>query len=216
MAKIPGKLALHGTVLGAGLLPLGVLLFGAFTDRLDANPIEHITHSTGKWAIRLLLLSLAVRPAQRWLGWSWALPLRRTLGLLAFTYACLHFLTWLVLDQFFDWEAILEDVAERRYITMGFAAFLCLVPLAITSTRSWIRRLGRRLTSLPRPVSAAGIRLQRLGYAAAVSAVIHYVWQVKADWFPPAIHAAILAALLAARFRFRTRPVSIAQSPGGS
>ena len=205
MAKFPRKVALHGTVLGAGLLPLGVLVFGALTDRLDANPIEHITHSTGKWAIRLLLLSLAVRPAQRWLGWTWALPLRRTLGLLAFTYACLHFLTWLVLDQFFDWEAILEDVAERRYITMGFAAFLCLVPLAITSTRSWIRRLGRRWISL-----------HRLVYAAAVFAVIHYLWQVKADWLPPAIHAAILAALLAARFRFRTRPVSVAQSPGGS
>ena len=205
MAKIPGKLALHGTVLAACLLPLAVLVSGALTDRLDANPIEHITHSTGKWAIRLLLLSLAVRPTQRWLGWSWALPLRRTFGLLAFAYACLHFLTWLVLDQFFDWEAILEDLAERRYIAMGLAAFLCLVPLANTSTRNWIRRLGR-----------GWISLHRLVYAAAVFAVIHHLWQVKADWLPPAIHAAILAALLAARFRARPRAVSVAQAPGGS
>ena len=131
--------------------------------------------------------------ARRWLGWSWAAPLRRTLGLAAFAYATLHFLTWLALDQFFDLEAIAEDVLDRRYITVGFAGFLCMLPLAVTSTRGWMKRLGRRW-----------IALHRLAYVAAVCGIVHYLWLVKADLAPPLAHAAVLALLLGYRLRHRT------------
>jgi sulfoxide reductase heme-binding subunit YedZ len=175
---------------GAGLAPLAALGWRALGDRLGANPIETITHTTGEWALRLLLVCLAVTPARRWLGWSWAAPLRRTFGLLAFTYATLHLCTWVVLDWFFDLPAMLEDVAERRYITAGMAAYLLLVPLAVTSTRGWIRRLGRRW-----------VTLHRLVYGAAALAIVHFLWLVKADLLPPLIYAGVLATLLALRLR---------------
>jgi sulfoxide reductase heme-binding subunit YedZ len=138
-----------------GLTPLAALGLAALGDRLGANPIETITHTTGDWALRWLLVCLAVTPARRWLGWSWVAPLRRTFGLLAFTFATLHLSTWAVLDWFFDLEAMLEDFVERRYITAGLAAYLLLIPLAVTSTRGMIRRLGRRWVSLHRLVYAA-------------------------------------------------------------
>jgi len=181
---------LQALAVGLGVVPLTLLGVAAFEDRLGANPIETITHTTGEWALRFLLVCLAVTPARRWLGLSWLAPLRRTFGLLAFTYATLHLSTWVVLDWFFDLEAMLEDVAERRYITAGMAAYLLLVPLAVTSTRGWIRRLGRRWLTLHRVV-----------YAAAALAVLHYAWLVKADLLPPLLHAGVLATLLALRLR---------------
>lgn len=181
--------AIQTLVVAIGLLPAAALIGRFFFgDGLGAEPIEVATHVTGEWALRLLLLTLAVTPARLVLGWRRVAPFRRTLGLLAFTYACLHFATWLALDHFFAWEFILEDVTERRYITVGFAAFLCMIPLAATSTRAAVRRLGRRW-----------ITLHRLVYAAAIGGVVHYAWLVKADLLGPAVHAAVLAVLLAWR-----------------
>ena len=164
------------------------------TDGLGANPIETLTHETGEWGLRLLLLSLAVTPARRLFGWAWIAPYRRTLGLLAFSYATLHMLMYFAVDLFFDWTAIVEDVFERPYITAGFTAFTCLVPLALTSTRAWIRRLGRRW-----------VLLHRLAYVAATAAVVHFLWLVKADLREPAIYAGVLACLFAVRIWYRTR-----------
>jgi sulfoxide reductase heme-binding subunit YedZ len=173
-------------VVASGLVPAASLVWRFFLgDGLGAEPIETVTHLTGDWALRLLLLTLAVTPARVLLGWRRVAPFRRTLGLLAFGYASLHLAAWLVLDQFFDWQAIVEDVVERPYVTAGMTAFALLVPLAATSTRRAVRRLGRRW-----------IRLHRLVYLAAVAAVVHHFWLVKADLRPPAVHATILAALL--------------------
>jgi len=179
----------HLLVVALGLLPaVGLLARFLFGDGLGADPIETITHSTGAWTLRLLLLTLAVTPARKILGWRRIAPFRRTLGLLAFGCACLHLATWLALDQLFDWQAMGEDVAKRRYITVGLAAFLCLVPLAATSSHRAVRRLGRRW-----------VALHRLVYLAAVCDVVHYTWQVKADLRGPALYGATLAVLLAFR-----------------
>ncbi len=161
---------------------------GALTDGLGAEPIERITHVTGSWTLRFLLISLAVTPCRRLFGWRWAAPLRRTFGLLAFSYAVLHYATYIVLEHFFDWELILEDVLERRYVTVGFAALLCLTALAATSTRAMMRRLGRRWNTL-----------HRLVYLASILGVVHFLWLVKADLFEPLLCAAALALLLGAR-----------------
>ncbi len=174
--------------IAAGVLPAAALAARAAAGELGANPIEELTHETGEWALRGLLLTLAVTPARRLLGWSWLAPLRRTFGLLAFGYACLHFATWLVLDHFFDWALIVEDVLERRYVTVGFASFALLVPLAATSTKAMMRRLGRRWNAL-----------HRLAYAAAAGGVVHFLWLVKADSREPLVYGAILAVLLGYR-----------------
>lgn len=171
----------------------------ALTSGLGANPIEELTHVSGEYTLRWLLVSLAVTPLRRHFGWSWAAPLRRTFGLAAFCYGAMHFTTYLALDQFFDWDAIVEDVLDRRYITVGFAGFLCMLPLAITSTRGWMKRLGGRW-----------IRLHRLAYLAAICGVVHFLWLVKADLLAPLLHAALLVTLLATRLFARNR------APGGS
>jgi len=161
---------------------------GALHDALGANPVQTIEHTTGDWGLRLLLASLTVTPLRRLTGWSWLARWRRTLGLLAFSYLCLHFLAWSVLDLALDPSALLDDVAKRPYVTVGFVSFLALVPLAVTSTRAWMRRLGRRWTNL-----------HRLVYGAAAGGVIHYAWLVKADLRPPLAYAALLGLLLGAR-----------------
>ena len=143
---------------------------------------------TGDFALRWLLVALAVTPLRRQFRWRWIAPLRRPFGLLAFLYATLHFFTWLGLDQFFEWEAIVEDVQERRYVLAGLVAFSCLVPLAITSTRGMVRRLGRRWKTL-----------HRLVFVAAIAALVHYSWLVKADLEPALAHGAVLALLLSHR-----------------
>jgi sulfoxide reductase heme-binding subunit YedZ len=183
--------ALHAVAIAIGALPAASLAVSAFTDGLGANPVERVTHVTGDWTLRFLLSSLAVTPLRRLFGWSWVAPLRRTLGLIAFCYACVHYLIYLGLENFFDWQLIVEDVLERRFVWVGFAAFLCLVPLAVTSTRAMVRRLGRRWVSL-----------HRLVYLAAVLGVTHFLWLVKSDLREPLVYAAILALLLGLRLWF--------------
>lgn len=160
---------------------------------LGADPIESLEHETGEWAIRLLFATLAVTPLRRLTGWPVA-RFRRRLGLAAFAFVCVHFALWAGFDNGLDARVMLDDVAESPYVTVGFAAFLLLVPLAITSTRGWGRRLGRRW-----------VQLHRLAYAAAVLAVIHFWWSVKEGDREPAVYAAILGGLFAARLAGRPR-----------
>jgi sulfoxide reductase heme-binding subunit YedZ len=180
---------LKATVFLLALLPLAGLITGAFQDTLGANPIEKITHNTGYWTLTFLLITLSATPLRHLSGWLWPIRLRRMLGLFAFFYACLHFSTYLVLDQFFDWPAILKDIAKRPYITIGFTAFVLLIPLALTSSNAMIRKLG----------GARWRRLHRLIYPIAIAGVIHFSWLVKKDQTKPLIFAALLALLLAAR-----------------
>jgi sulfoxide reductase heme-binding subunit YedZ len=169
------------------LIPAALLGWDAARGALT-DPIEEITHRTGWWGLTLLVVTLAVTPARRLTGWNGLVKYRRMLGLFAFFYISLHFLTYLVLDQFFAWSFIVEDVAERPYITVGFAGFLMLLSLAITSTNGWIRRLGKRWT-----------RLHSLIYVAALCGVVHFLWQVKADVREPTIYGLIIVTLLAIR-----------------
>jgi len=154
-----------------------------------ANPIEEITHFTGAWALYLLLFTLAITPLRRLFGWSRLVRHRRMIGLFAFFYGVLHFLTYFVLDQFFDWAEIGKDIFKRPYITVGFSAFVLLVPLAVTSSDGMIRRLGGKRWKA----------LHRLVYVSATLAVLHFLWLVKADVREPAIYGGILAALLCLR-----------------
>jgi len=171
-----------------GLGPLAWAAWGLMSDGLGANPIEAVLHVAGLWTLVFLLLGLAVSPIRRFTGWGRVIKLRRLLGLFAFFYASLHFLVYLGLDQGFAWSFILEDIIERPFITAGFAALVLLLPLALTSTRGWIRRLGRRWQLL-----------HRLVYPAAGLGVLHFFWKVKADTFWPLVAAGVLAGLFLAR-----------------
>jgi sulfoxide reductase heme-binding subunit YedZ len=179
-------------VLSLGALPITILGVGFYRDALGANPIEEITHTTGDWALRFVFLSLAVTPLRKFAGWSWLAPERRTLGLISFFYACLHFGTYLGFDLGFDFAFLSEDVVERPYITVGFATFVILALLAATSNKRAIKRLRNRWT-----------QLHRLVYLAAIGGVIHFLWLVKADLREPLIYAGFLCALLAARLPIR-------------
>jgi sulfoxide reductase heme-binding subunit YedZ len=186
-------------------LPLAWLLartFGLAGASLGPNPIDELQDRLGDWALRLLLATLCVTPLAVTFRKPWIVGLRRMLGLFAFTYLSLHFLNWLVLDQWFDTRAILVDIAKRPYITLGFAAFLMLLPLAITSTAGWMRRLGRRWH-----------QLHKLIYPAAILGCVHFWWQVKADWREPLIYSTLLALLLGWRIhraRLRRSPATAA------
>jgi len=153
------------------LVPLALLVWRGFNHRLGANPIEYITHSTGWWILAFLLITLTVTPLRRLSGWSWLLRLRRMLGLYAFFYACLHFTTYIWLDQFFDLASIGKDIVKRPFITVGFTAFVLLIPLAATSTNGMVKRLGARRWQL----------LHRLVYAIGICGVVHFWWLVKKD-----------------------------------
>jgi sulfoxide reductase heme-binding subunit YedZ len=170
-----------------GLVPLILLVAGAFTGGLGADPIDYVTLRTGFATLLMLMLTLAVSPVRRLTGWNWLAPARRTLGLCAFLYVCLHLLTYMV-DQGFAWTYIAQDVAKRPYVTAGFTAFLLLVPLALTSTKGAIRRLGKRWQ-----------KLHRLIYLAAGLGVLHFIWLVKSDLREPLIFAAVFAVLMALR-----------------
>ncbi len=188
----------------ACLLPLGWLLWGFQADRLGANPIDEIADATGEWTLRLLLLTLAATPLKRLSGWAWPLRLRRMLGLFAFFYALLHLSTYLWLDQFFDWPEIGADILKRPFITVGMLAFALLLPLAATSNRAAVRRLGRNWK-----------RLHRLAYLAPALGVLHYWWLVKADVLAPLVYGTLLTLLLAARLVHATggrRPPAAARS----
>jgi sulfoxide reductase heme-binding subunit YedZ len=176
------------TVFVLCLVPISLLAWDLFTHHLGANPVEKLNHRTGIWTLRLLLITLSVTPLRRLTGWNILIRLRRMLGLYTFFYACLHFLTWLVFDHFFDIHEIVKDVIKRPYITVGFSAFVMLIPLAITSTNKWVKRLGSRWT-----------RLHQLVYVIATFGVLHYLWLVKADVRDPVIYGLLLAVLLAYR-----------------
>ena len=168
------------------LTPLGALGWRAFHGGLGANPVEFVQHATGDWILRFLVITLAITPLRKLLNLPDLIRFRRMLGLFAFFYACLHFLTYIGPDQSFDLSAMWKDVAKRRYITVGFAAFILLIPLAITSTKGWIRRLGGKRWQ----------QLHRAIYAAAVLGVIHYYWLVKSDVRKPLFYGALVAILL--------------------
>jgi sulfoxide reductase heme-binding subunit YedZ len=153
---------------------------------LGANPIEVITHSTGKWTLTFLLLTLSVTPLRKLLGQPWLIRFRRMIGLFAFFYGFLHFITYIWLDKFFDVHEMMHDIAKRRFITVGFTAFVLMIPLAITSTSGWIRRLGGQRWH----------RLHQLIYASAALGVIHFFWLVKADLRRPIYYGAVLGVLL--------------------
>ena len=176
-------------VFGACLIPLAILAGQALTHNLGANPIDEITDRTGIWTLRLLLITLAVTPARRLTGWNRLIQLRRMLGLFAFFYGSLHFVTYIWLDQFFVIEDIIADVMERPFITVGFASFALLIPLAVTSTTAMIKRLGGKWWQ----------RLHRLVYAIAIGGVVHYLWLVKADIQQPLLYGGILGVLLVYR-----------------
>ncbi len=176
-----------------GLLPLALLLWRGLTGGLGANPIEAVIRFNGDWALRLLLVTLAVTPLRQLTGWSWVMRVRRMIGLFAFFYAALHLLGYVVLDQFFDWGAIFADILKRPYITVGMTAFALLVPLAVTSTNAMMRRLGGRRWQ----------QLHRLVYPAAILGVLHFYWLVKADVREPLLYAALLAVLLGYRLAQR-------------
>jgi methionine sulfoxide reductase heme-binding subunit len=185
------------------LTPLGLLLWRGTHDGLGANPIEFITHATGDWTLRFLILTLAVTPLRQVLRRPQLVRFRRMLGLFAFFYACLHFLTYVWLDKFFDLSEMLKDVAKRPFITAGFTAFLLLIPLALTSTAWSIRRLGGRRWQA----------LHRLIYVSAAAAVVHYYWLVKSDIRLPVFYGALVGLLLLWRV-FNRRKAPSARLPG--
>lgn len=177
------------------LVPVERLIWKAFNHGLTANPIEFITHETGDWILICLVLTLSITPARKLLGQPQLIRFRRMLGLFAFFYACLHFSTWIGLDKFFNFPEMFQDVAKRRFITLGFTGFVLLIPLAVTSTSGWIRRLGGKRWQ----------RLHGLIYVTAVLGVVHYYWLVKSDVRKPVLYGIIMTLLLGYRIAVRWR-----------
>lgn len=171
------------------IAPATWLAYAAYADQLGANPIEALERQTGLWTLRLLAASLAVSPIMKATGWGWLIPQRRFLGLAAFTYASLHLSMYIGLDHFFAFNEIVEDVLKHLYVTVGMTAFLLLVPLAITSTKGWIKRLGGKRWN----------QLHRLVYVAAVLGCVHFLWAVKKDLAEPIVYASIFGVLFLAR-----------------
>ena len=170
-------------IFAAALIPAAALALDAYRGNLTANPIEYITHATGDWAIRFLVITLAVTPIRRMTGWNPIIQLRRMLGLFSFFYATLHFLTWFVLDWFFDFRQMAEDIAMRPFITLGMATYVMLLALALTSTQKSVRRLGRKWTVL-----------HRLIYVAAVTVLFHF-WLARKTVVPQ-FQVILVAAVL--------------------
>lgn len=189
------------------LAPLMSLGWRGFHNDLTANPIEFITHATGDWTLRFLVFTLCITPLRKLLRLPELIRFRRMLGLLAFFYACLHFTTYIWFDKFFDLAEMWKDIAKRRFITVGFAAFLLLIPLAITSTTGWIRRLGGKRWQL----------LHRAIYVSAILGVVHYYWLVKSAVIKPLSYGAVVAILLLYRLvdSLRKRKQAIVHPAGG-
>jgi len=187
-------LLLKAAIWLTGLAPITWLAVGFFRGTLGVLPVDTIILVEGRWTLVFLLATLAVTPIRRLTGWNRAVQVRRLLGLFAFFHACVHFLAYAGIDRLFALGYILEDVRDRRYITAGFAALVLLVPLAVTSTRGWIRRLGKRW-----------LKLHRLVYLSASLGVLHFYWKVRADTFWPLVAALTLAGLFAVRIGYRTR-----------
>jgi sulfoxide reductase heme-binding subunit YedZ len=186
------------------LIPFALLVRMIWTDQLGPNPIETLNRFTGDWTLRFLLITLAVTPLRQMTGWQYLIRFRRMLGLFAFFYVCLHFLSWLWIDKLFDVDEIVKDVVKRPFITVGFTSFVLLIPLAVTSTQGMVRRLGGRRWRA----------LHRLVYAIGIGGVVHFWWLVKSDVREPLIYATILAFLLGYRlWAFRRRLPARAASP---
>lgn len=171
------------------LLPLARIAWKGVAGELGANPIEVITHSTGIWTLILLLVTLSITPLRKMLSQPWLIRFRRMFGLFAFFYGTLHFLTYVWLDKFFDWNDITKDVYKRPFITVGFTAFVLMIPLAVTSTRKWIQRLGGKRWNL----------LHRLVYVSATAGAVHFYWLVKKDVTRPVMYGSVLVILLGYR-----------------
>jgi methionine sulfoxide reductase heme-binding subunit len=193
----------------AALVPLERLLWKFFHDALGANPVEVITHSTGDWTLILIMVTLSITPLRKLTKQYWLIGVRRMIGLFAFFYGCLHFTTYVWLDKFFDLHEMIKDVYKRPFITAGFTAFVLMIPLALTSTQGWIRRLGKNWQ-----------RLHRLIYITAIAGVVHYIWLVKADLRKPLQYAFVLSVLLIYRVvvwlspeRRRTTTVAVSSRP---
>ncbi len=167
------------------LLPFAALVWAAFNDGLGANPVEKLTLETGQWTLRFLLLTLALTPLRQWTGLAAVIRFRRMLGLYCFFYVCCHFLIWFVADHSADIAGMLEDIAKRPYITLGFSAFVLLIPLALTSNQAMVRRLGRKWKNL-----------HQLVYLILLLGLLHFIWLVKADYLEPGIYAIIGIVLL--------------------
>jgi sulfoxide reductase heme-binding subunit YedZ len=206
--RVPDRLirwALKPIVFAAGLIPAAYMIWAALGGHLGADPLKEITHETGDWTINFIVITLAVTPLRRISGWNGLIKFRRMLGLYAFSYGTLHFLIYVIADRFagldfpngiWAWStvnalaaSIWDDIAKRPYITVGFTGFVAMIPLALTSTTGWIRRMGGRNWQ----------RLHRLIYLTAIAGVVHYWWLVKADITDPAIYAVIVALLLGYR-----------------
>ena len=196
------RTALKVVVFVLCLVPVGRLAWGVWNDTLGANPIEFIIRALGDWALRFVLITLAVTPLRKLAGWTWLMPLRRMLGLYAFFYATLHLSAYIWVDQFFDWIAIAKDIIKRPFITVGMLTFSLLVPLAITSNNAMIRRMGGKRWQL----------LHRAIYAIGALGVLHFWWMVKLDITQPAIYAAVLGLLLGMRAVWRVQTKRLARS----
>lgn len=185
------------------IVPAIVLVAQLLLDQLGADPIEALEHASGKWTLRFLAGSLAITPLMRLTGWGWLLVQRRFLGLAAFFWALGHLSVYIVLEQFFDWPAITDDILKRIYITLGMLAFVLMIPLALTSTKASIRKLGGKRWN----------QLHRLVYVSAIAGCIHFLWAVKKDLTEPILYASVFAVLLALRFILRKpgprRPESV-------
>ena len=206
-------------VFAAALVPFGHLLWRGYNGDLTADPLVEITNETGIWTLRFVVITLAITPIRKITGWNPVIRFRRMIGLFAFFYAMLHFLTYLIGDRFASldfpdgfvaWStavnllaAIWEDVAKRPYITVGFIAFVSMIPLALTSTAGWIRRLGGRNWQ----------RLHRLIYLTGIAGVVHYWWRVKADTLHPAIYAGLVAILLGYRLALAVKRARLPRQP---
>jgi len=185
------------------LVPLALLVWNGLHHDLGANPVEKMTHVTGDWTLRLLLITLTVTPLRKLTGWHAVTRVRRMLGLYAFFYACLHFSVYLVFDHFFDMGEIAKDVIKHPYVTVGFASFLLLFPLAMTSTNKMVKRLG----------GARWQKLHKLVYVIATGGVLHYLWLVKADTRDPIIYGVLLALLLAYRALDQRKSTKVSGTP---
>jgi sulfoxide reductase heme-binding subunit YedZ len=174
------------------LVPVFSLVWNAFYGDLGANPVETITHQTGDWALRFLLITLAISPLRQWFGLVALMRFRRMLGLTVFFYVSCHFMIWLVADHSFNFSDMFEDIIDRPYITLGFSALLLLIPLAVTSNQAMVRRLGKGWK-----------KLHKLTYLIAILAILHFIWQVKADYLEAGIYAVITIGLLLQRIKIK-------------
>ncbi|HTS11169.1 MAG TPA: protein-methionine-sulfoxide reductase heme-binding subunit MsrQ [Candidatus Limnocylindrales bacterium] len=190
------------------LVPLGAVLWRGFHQDLGLNPVQFVEHATGDWILRFLVITLAITPLRKILHLPQLIRFRRMMGLFAFFYACLHFSTWLGVDRYFDWNGILDDISKRPFITVGFTGFVLMIPLAVTSTAGWIRRMGGKRWQL----------LHRAVYFSAIAGVIHYYWLVKSDVRKPLEYAFLVGILLAWRlwawFFDRRKPVAVRLKEG--